>query len=103
MLLLLAQIADVNGGEISYGWMFAKTILAMIIIIALAFLSIKYIMPRFIQMRRRADSNIKVLDFQTLDQRRVVYLLQIKDKEVAVAVSDHAVSKLCEWDIAGNK
>ena len=96
MMLLIAQVNDVP--ELSYGTLFVKTVAAMIVIILLAFVSIKYLMPRFLQMRRRKDSNITVLDYQTLDQRRMIYLVKIKDKQVAVAVSDHAVAKLAEWE-----
>lgn len=84
--------------NLSYGWLFAKTVVAMIVIIALAFFSIKYVLPRFVRARRKSGSNIQILDFQPLEQRKSVYLLKIKNKKVAVAVSDQAFAKLCEWE-----
>lgn len=91
-------IAQAGMEGISYGWLFAKTILIMIVIIVLAFFSIKYILPRFVQMRRKTDSKIQILDFQPLEQRKTVYLVQIDNKKVAMAVSEHSICKLCEWE-----
>jgi len=94
-MMILAQ----TGMEgITYGWLFAKTIIIMIVIIALAFISIKYILPLFVKMRRKTDSNIQILDFQPLEQRKTLYVVKIENKKVAVAVSEHSICKLCEWE-----
>lgn len=91
-------IAQTGMEGISYGWLFAKTIVIMIVIIVLAFLSIKYVLPMFVKFRRKTDSQIQVLDFQPLEPRKNLYLVKIEDKKVAVAVSEHSICKLCEWE-----
>lgn len=97
MILLIAQsVADTS--SLSYGWLFAKMVSAMVIIIVLALVTIKYVLPRMIRMQRKADSRIQILDYQPLEQRKVVYLLKIDDKKVALAMTDQGAAKLCEWD-----
>jgi len=91
-------IAQVVIEEISYDWLFAKTILIMIVIIVLAFGILKYVLPRFVKMRRKSGSTIQVLDYQPLEQRKSVYLVQINDKKIAIGVTEHSIAKLCEWD-----
>lgn len=87
--------------NLSYGWLFAKTVIAMIVIIALAFFSIRYVLPRFVRARQKSGSSIQVVDFQPLEQRKSIYLLKIENKKVAVAVSDQSIAKLCEWEDMG--
>ncbi len=87
---------------LSYGWLFAKTIIIMVVIIVLAFLCIKYLLPRLVKLRRRTASDIEVLDFQPLEQKKSIYVVKIQDKKLAVGVSDHSVTKLCEWDAPEN-
>ena len=81
---------------ISFGWLFVRTISAMIVVIALAIVGIKYFMPKLLQARRRAGSKIEVLDYQPLEQRKSVYIVKIEDKKVALGVSEYGVNKICD-------
>ncbi len=94
--MILAQTA--TPVDLSYGWLFAKTIGAMIVIIALAFVSIRYVLPLFMKLRRKSDSQIQVLDMQLIEPHKSVYLLKVRNKTVALATSEHAVAKLAEWE-----
>lgn len=94
--MLLAQV--INPETVSYGALFVKTMIAVVVIIGLAFVTIKYVLPIFIRMRRKSDSQIQVIDYQPLEQRKSIYLLKIRDKIVALATTDHALEKLAEWD-----
>jgi flagellar biogenesis protein FliO len=96
MHLLLSQIQDVE--PISYGFLFAKMVIAMVVIIAAAFLCIKFILPRFTQVRRKKHSDIQILDYQPLEARKSIYLIRIEDKKVALGVTDHSIAKLAEWE-----
>jgi len=94
--MLLAQVG--SGQEITFGWLFAKMIIAMIVIIILAFLTIKYVLPKIVRLRQKSDSSIQILDFQPIEQRKSIYLLKIENKKIAIGVTDHSVAKLCEWE-----
>lgn len=99
--MLILEIA--NTESVSFGAAFVKMMAAMILIIALAFVMIKIVLPLFMKMRRKSDSKIQVLDFQPLEPRKNIYLLRIEDKKVAVGVSENSVTKLCEWEYNEDK
>ncbi len=102
LIFLIAQaVAEPEG--ISYGASFAKMIAAMIFIIALAFVVLKFLLPKIVTMRRNRDSEIEVLDYQPLEPRKGVYLIKIADKKIAVGVTDHAIATLTEWHLDGEK
>lgn len=88
-----------NSTELSYGWAAAKMLIAMIIVIGLAFGVIRYVLPRLNLVKRNTNSTIQILDVQPISQRVSVYLLKIEDKKLAVGVSEQNMTKLCEWDV----
>lgn len=94
--MILAEIT--TSDTVSFGAMFAKTMVALVIIIALAFLVIKFLIPKMLQIRRKSGSVIQVLDFQPLEPRKSIYVVRIEDKKIAVGVSEQSVTKLCEWE-----
>lgn len=93
----MAQL--VNTDSVSYGWLAAQVVGAMVFIILLAVIIIRYLLPKVMNMRRRADSSIEILDFQPIENRKNIYLVKIEDKKVAVVLSENSIAKLCEWDV----
>jgi flagellar biogenesis protein FliO len=89
-----------NLESMSYGWLFAKTIIIMVVIIVIAFFAIKYLMPHLVRLRHRhrRESEIEILDYQPLEQRKAIYIIRIENKKIAVGVTDHSMNKLCELD-----
>jgi flagellar biosynthetic protein FliO len=94
-MMLIAQISSLTE-PVSFGWLFARTIVAMIVVIVLAIWGLKYILPKILQAKRRAGSKIEVLDYQPLEARKSVYIIKIEDKKVAIGVSEHNVNKICD-------
>lgn len=97
MYFLIASSQDAVG--MSYGWAAAKMLIAMVVIIGLAFATIRYLLPHLNVVKRNKSSLIQVLDVQPIAQRKAVYLLKIDNKKLAVGVSEHNMTKLCEWDV----
>lgn len=95
MILLLAQTST---EPISFGPLLFKTLLATAIIIVLAFLVIRYVLPKIQTIRRNRASKIQVLDYQALDNRKAVYIVQIENKKVALGVTEQNVNLLCELE-----
>jgi flagellar biogenesis protein FliO len=91
-------LAEALSESVSFAPLFFKTILVTIFILVLAVLAIRYLVPRMNLLRRNKDSNIQILDYQSLDQRKAVYILKIENKKVAVGVTDHTVSKICDLE-----
>lgn len=94
--MFLAQIT--TSDTVSFGAMFAKTIIALVVIIGLALFVIKFLLPKITQIRRKNGSVIQILDFQPLEQRKSIYLIRVEDKKIAVGVSEQSITKLCEWE-----
>lgn len=98
MLILLAQAGQVVGSEadFSYWGLFLKTVVATLFIIVLAFLALRYLVPRVHSLRRNRDSVVKVLDYQSLEPRKGIYIVEIQGKKLAVGVSENFVGKICD-------
>lgn len=97
-LLLTQNTPDIP--SLSYGWLFAKMILAMIVIIALALVTLKYLLPRMIKLRQNPNSKIAILDYHSLEPRRSIYVLQIENQKVAVGVTEHGINKICDLEVS---
>lgn len=94
--LFIAQAAaDV---PLSFATLFIETVLVTIFIIVLAIVAMRYFIPRLQNFRRNKDSKIQILDFQALDARRVLYIVKIEDKRVAIGVTEHQISKICDLE-----
>lgn len=94
-LIALSQEA----GAVSFGWAAAKMLAALIVVLGLAFVGLRYLLPRFDQVKKNAVSSIQILDRHPIAQRKAVYLLKIDNKKIAVAISEQNMTKLCEWEI----
>lgn len=89
--LFLMQLAPQveTPAEMSFGWLLVKTILAMALILGLAILFIKYLMPKFSNgMARSGGHMIKVLDRMPIDARRSLMIIQVENKKSVIGVSE---------------
>lgn len=84
--------------SLSFAPLFLKTVIATILILILAIVAIRYLIPRLTGHRRNQNSTIKVLDAQPLDARKMIYIVSIENKKVALGVTEHQVTKLCDLE-----
>jgi len=84
----------------SYGGMLLKTILALIIVIALAWVLLRWGLARLLPGRARGAGEIHVVDRQPLDARRQVVLVQAYGRYLLLGVGDGSVTLLAELDSA---
>lgn len=98
MPILLAQAATTISGDadFSYWGLFLKTIVATVFIIVLAFVALRYLVPRVHGLRRNRDSQIQVVDYQALEPRKGIYIVEIAGKKMALGVSENFVGKICD-------
>lgn len=98
MPILLAQAGGALASDLdfSYWGLFLKTIVATVFIIALAFLALRYLVPRLHGLRRSRDSRVKVLEYQPLEPRKGIYVVEISGKKMALGVSENFVGKVCD-------
>lgn len=82
--------------ELSFGWLFLKTMLAMVFVIALAFVSIRYLVPRMHASRVKSIGNIEILDRIALEPRKNLFVIRVGDKHALIAVSEQGIAKLMD-------
>ena len=75
--------------------MLAKFFFATLLIILLAWVFIKYLLPRFYGIRK-LQSKFKILERFPLEPRKTLYLIQVGKKNIVLGTSDHAISKIDE-------
>lgn len=82
----------------SYGGMLLKTILALVIVIVLAWVLLRWGLGRLLPGRSRGAGDIRVVDRQPLDGRRQVVLVQAYGRYLLLGVGDGSISLLAELD-----
>lgn len=71
--------------------------MAMVIVIGLAFGSIRFLLPRLTRFRGASANDIAIIGYRQIDARKAVYILRLRDREVAVGVTEHHITPLAEW------
>src|SRR5262249_22814472 len=82
-----------------FSWLFLKMILAMIFVIALAIVIIRFIIPKITMNRSRyARTDLKIIDRIPLDTRKVLYVLKVEGRRLLISASDHYVGLIAELE-----
>lgn len=95
LIPLLAAVDNINE-NFSFGWQALTTLGAMVFVIALAILFIRYVMPHLTLTRRIKGSQIHILDRTGLEPRKALYLVRVGDKTALIGTSDNAISKIMD-------
>ncbi len=83
--------------NIDFTWVFLKMIFAMVAVIALAIVILRYVIPRLSFSRaQNARSDLKIVDRIPLEGRKNLYLVQIEGRRFLVASTDHQVNLISE-------
>lgn len=98
LLPFLGQTEPITEPGLSFGWLFVKTIVAMVIVIGLAFVVLRYLLPRFHGVARSSGSRIKILERFGLEPRKGLYIVQVGEKAALIGTSDHSVNKLMDLE-----
>ena len=102
LFILLATVSQ-KPEELSLPTVLFKTFLLTGFIVLLAILFIKYVIPKISLPRNSQKSSIQILDRQTLDGRKSIYIVSIDQKKLALGVTDHQISTLCELESKKNE
>lgn len=82
----------------SYGGLLLKTIVALVIVVVLAYALLRWGLPKLLPGRARGAGEIKVLDRQSLDGRRSVVLVEAYGRYLLLGVAEGSVTLLAELD-----
>ena len=79
-----------------YSWLFIKVCVALIVVIASAFVFIKFLLPRLKGFNRSSRSILKIVDRNALEPRKNIYLIQVGERYFLLGTSDHSTSLIGE-------
>jgi flagellar biosynthetic protein FliO len=82
----------------SYGGLLLKTILALVIVIALAYALLRWGLKRLMPGHAAGGGEISILDRQPLDSRRQVVLVKAYGRYLLLGVGDGSVTLLTELE-----
>ncbi len=89
--------AQFGQSSVDFTWLFLKTILAMVVVLALAVIGLRFILPRLSMNRApKGDSDLQIIERMPLDAKKSVMILGIEGRRFLVGVTEHQMSLLAE-------
>lgn len=102
-LALGDPIAEFGSSSVDFTWLFLKMVFAMIFVIALAIVVIRFIIPKLTFNRgAAARSDLRIVDRVPLDGRKSLYVLQVEGRRLLVGASEHHVGFIAELKASQN-
>jgi flagellar protein FliO/FliZ len=94
--LIIAQVDSMptdSSSELSYGWLLFRTIIAMAIVLAMAVLFIKYILPKLNQSKwSRESSYITIVEKVPIDAKKSLYIAEVGNEKILLGATDHQIN-----------
>jgi len=90
-------VAEFGQNSTDFSFLFVKMIFAMLIVIALAVVLLRYVLPK-ISMRRPGlgKTELQVVDRIPLDQKKALYVVEVEGRRILLAVSENHVGMVTE-------
>jgi flagellar biosynthetic protein FliO len=79
-----------------YGLYLLQTLGALLLVVALAYITLKWGLKRLYRDQKGDTKRIRILERRPLDPRRALYLIEVDKKEVLLGVSEREISLLME-------
>jgi len=93
----------VSPTEMSFGWLLVKTLLALGVILGLAIVFIRYLMPKMsFTAKYSADQKIKITDRLPIDARRSLLIVEVENKRCVVGLAENGFSHVLDLDPKGD-
>jgi flagellar biosynthetic protein FliO len=85
--------------SVDFTWLFLKTVLAMVVVIALAVIVLRFVLPRVSLGRApKGGSGMQLLERFPLDSKRMLYILQVEGRRLLLGASEHQVNLITELE-----
>jgi len=82
--------------SVNFSWLFLKTILVMVLVIALAIIVLRFIIPKLSLRGTRSSSDIQVVERVPLDHKKILYVLEVEGRRLLLSATDHSVNLITE-------
>ena len=91
-------------GSVDFTWLFLKMIFAMIAVIALAIVILRYVVPKLgLHRRFTGRSDLRVVDRIPLDAKKMLFILEVEGRRLLVGAADNHVGLVAELGPARTK
>lgn len=91
------SMPEIGNSSLDFTWLFLKMIFAMIFVIALAIVVIRFIIPKLTFNRgASARSDLRIVDRIPLDGRKSLYVLEVEGRRILIGSSEHNVGFIAE-------
>lgn len=86
-------------GSVDFTWLFLKTMLAMLVVISLAVVSLRFFLPRLTWNRQiKGRTSFKILDRIPLDTKKGLYVVEVEGRRLLLGASEHHVGLITELE-----
>lgn len=83
-----------------FTWLFVKMVVGLVVVLGLALLFIRFVLPRT-RLGRRGDASwASVEDAVRLDPHRSLYLVKILERYFVLGASEHSLQLITELSLA---
>jgi flagellar biogenesis protein FliO len=84
-------------GTVDFTWLFLKTLLAMIVVIALAVIALRFLLPRLTLNRQiKGRTQFKILDRLPLDAKKGIYVVEVEGRRLLLGAGENYVGLITE-------
>jgi flagellar biogenesis protein FliO len=92
-------VAEFGQSPIDFTWLFLKTIFAMIVVIALAIVVLRYIIPRIgLHRKRGVTTDIHIVDRVPLEAKKMLYIIEVEGRRLLIGSSEHQMNLIAELE-----
>ena len=82
--------------EPDFTWMFIKTIAGLVLVLILAFILIRFVLPKTRLARSGKDSWIQIVDRIAIDRHLNLYLVKILERYLVLGASENSLNLITE-------
>lgn len=89
--------AEFGKSSVDFTWLFLKTLLAMVVVIALAVVALRFFLPRLSWGRQiKGRMGFKILERLPLDTKKGLYVIEVEGRRLLLGASEHSVNFIAE-------
>jgi flagellar biogenesis protein FliO len=90
-------VVEFGTSSVDFTWLFLKMVFAMIFVIALAIVVIRFIIPKLTYNRGASSrSDLRIVDRIPLDSRKSLYVLEVEGRRLLIGAGEHHVGFIAE-------
>lgn len=79
-----------------FTWLFVKTLAGLILVLGLAVVFVRFVLPRTRFGRQRHVSWVKVLDRFAMEPHKSLYLVKMGDRYLVLGATEHSIQMVTE-------